>query len=133
MTHTGILVPVDPTAAHRLITWEDTPSGDGLLRVLYRELGDTLDASTVMPGRVRLWSQDTSLNTPDPAYNDRAIAVCRALGYDVAALAGPIVFIGAVRGEDEAGLSPAMLAILIGALERMREFVAEAARLEGRG
>lgn len=125
MTHTGILVPADETQPHHRITWEDTPSGDGLLRLLYREVGDTLDASTVVPGYVRLWCQDDGLLAAEPDYNDRAIAVCRALGYLVPALAGPVVFIGAVQGEDEAGLSPYWLATLDGGLHRMRELISE--------
>jgi len=127
-THTGILVPVDPTEDHRLVTWD----GDGLLPLLYREIGDRLDAATVAPGRVRLWCQDDGLLAAAPAYNDRAIALCRALGYQVPALAGPIVFIGAVRGEDEAGLTPDMLALLIGGLREMQKLAEELAA-EGRG
>jgi hypothetical protein len=126
MTHTALLIPADPAAPHRTLTWD----GDGLLPVLYRELGDELTAATVapagpVPGGLRLWGQDRALLVADPDYNDRAIAICRHFGYQVPALAGPIVFLGAVDGDEEAGLAPAMLALLDDGLQRMRELIDE--------
>jgi hypothetical protein len=131
--HTAILVPADLAEDHRVITWDDM-RGD-LLTVLYRELGRELDAATVVPagtlaagtGGLRLWSQDRALLVDQPEYNDRAIAVCRHWGYDVDALAGPIVFLGAVQGEDEVGLRPEMLRWLDTGLTAATEAAREAA------
>jgi hypothetical protein len=131
MTHYGILVPADLTAEQRVVTWEDRPDGGGLLALLYREIGDNLDAATVVPARgpipggLRLWCQDDVLLRADPEHNDRAIAVCRHFGYDVADLAGPIVFIGCPGGDDEAGLHPAVRAWLDDGLYRMRPVIDE--------
>lgn len=111
--HAAILVPADLAEDHRVITWDDAHGG--LLPLLYRELGPELDAATVLPPGgptgigLRLWTRDRSLQVADPDWNDRAIAVCRHWGYQVDALAGPIVFLGNARGEDEVGLGPEML------------------------
>ena len=83
MTHTGILVPADPAQEHRLVIWGDHDDPNlGLLAMLDRELGrdDAFDAATVVPGLVRLWCRDRTLLATEPDYNDRAIALCRALG-----------------------------------------------------
>ena len=112
MTHTGILVPADETQPHRLVTWEDTPSGDGLLAL-------------PVPGGLRLWCPDDGLMVDEPDFNDRAIGICRQFGYNVDALAGPVVFIGAVQGEDETGLDPTFQAWLVDGLRRMQEQLGE--------
>jgi hypothetical protein len=129
MIHYGILVPADPTAEHRVVTWE----GDGLLALLYREVGDNLDAATVvpaagpLPGGLRLWCQDDALLRPDDQieHNDRAIALCRHFGYNVPDLGGPVVFIGCPGGDQEAGLHPALRAWIDDGLRRMRQMINE--------
>lgn len=136
MTHYGILVPPDPApgetlAPHRIVTWEDRPEGGGLLAMLYREVGHTLDAATVVPdggpvpGGLRLWCLDDGLLADDPDYNDRALGICRWFGYNVPALAGSVVFIGCPAGEDEAGLHPSMRAWLSDGLDRMAKLLGE--------
>lgn len=111
MQHVGILIPADHRKPVRRFSWNRE---NELLPQLYREIGRDLDAATIcgsdkLPGGLRLWCQDDGLQKAEPEYNDRAIALCRWAGYDVAALAGPILIIGGIRGEDEAGLHPATL------------------------
>ena len=114
-THFGILVPADPAEPYRLLTWKPGQ----LQAVLYRELPgaaeEGLDHATVVPpgaitsrgpvpSGLRLWCLGRALLCEHPDYNDWAIGICRFFGYDVAALAGPVVFVGCPLGENGGGL-----------------------------
>ena len=84
----------------RTVTWSES----SLLDVLYREIGcDAVDSSPDLwtpDGAVRMWVDDEGLLRRPIVHNDRAIAICRALGYDTPDVAGVAVFTG---GTDEAG------------------------------
>lgn len=122
----GILIPAAPHEPHVTIRW---PHPAKLLPELYHALGtDNLDYASVTPerpdwpGGLRLWCRGDSLLQPEPDYNDRAIGLCRAAGYNVEALAGPVVFLGNQRAaEDEVGLHPQMKAWIEFGLEQLRQ------------
>jgi hypothetical protein len=135
MVHTGILIPADYHELPLQIHWEK--EGE-LLPLLYRHIGQNLDASTIcgperVPGGLRLWCQDDGLLKAEPEYNDRAIALCRWVGYDVDALAGPILIIGSVHGENETGLNSKTLAWLLESLDRMVKTFDEIERGKDKG
>jgi hypothetical protein len=127
VNHFGLLVPANPALPCTPFEWLDgtIPLLTMLYKVMPEGSQDGFDAATVTPahgeapGGLRLWCLDNALLADKPEYNDRAIAVCRHFGYNVPALAGPIAFIGAIDGEDEAGLHPIMLRFLQVTLDRV--------------
>jgi hypothetical protein len=79
-------------------------AGGALLGLLYREIDtDCIDSSpdlTTPYGVMRMWVADDGLLQSEIKHNDRAIAICRAVGYDVPDVGGTAVFTG---GTDDDG------------------------------
>lgn len=88
----ALVLPAELTAAHRIV--EFTGDAD-LLPLLHRETGaDLVDAATVIPGQLTMWVGDDSLFDDTLEHNDRAIALCRHLGYQIPDVRGAVVFTG---------------------------------------
>lgn len=101
----------------RTVTWGGTSGA--LLDLLYREIGcDCVDSSPDLwtpDGAVRMWGDDEGLLRRPVAHNDRALAICRALGYDTPDVGGTVVFTGGTDAEGDT------LTVPDGFVERIRE------------
>jgi hypothetical protein len=91
---TALVLPTAFSDLPRAVTW----TGERLLDVLYREIGtDCVDSSPDLEtpyGRMRMWVADDGLLQAEIDHNDRAIAICRAVGYNVPDVGGIAVFTG---------------------------------------
>ena len=98
--HVALVLPAGELPGHldppRTATWDG--ASNSLLALLYREIGcDTVDSSPDLAtpdGPVRMWVDDEGLLRQPVAHNDRATAICRALGYDVPDVAGTVARVG---------------------------------------
>lgn len=95
-----LVVPAEWNAEVRVAYFADVV----LLKLLYQEIGtDCVDKSPDLwtpIGTMCMWVADDGLLRPKIEHNDRAIALCRAVGYNVPDVGGVAVFTG---GADEAG------------------------------
>jgi len=115
----GFVLP--PAGPGRVVEWTVESQ---LLGVLYREIGvDCVDSARVPTpaGVLSMWVDDNGLLTDQPVFNDRAIAMCRAFGYNVAALAGTVVFAG---GPTSDGNTPGLTDDQLALCERLVEIAA---------
>lgn len=98
--HRAIVVPTALSEPARLVTFTPTQ----LLDVLKREIGcEYVDSSPRLAthlGEFRMWVDDTGLVDGEIDHNDRAIAMCRTVGYNIGDVGGTAVFTGT---EDEVG------------------------------
>lgn len=90
----ALVLPVAFSEMPRVVTW----TGPHLLDLLYREIGtDCIDSSPDLHtphGRTRMWVADNGLLQPEIEHNDRAIALCRGVGYNVPDVGGVAIFTG---------------------------------------
>lgn len=107
----AVVIPADPTQPLRLVK---LPAGPAMLPAIARVIGcDGLDKTPelVAPNgdRFRIWVDDVGLLAAEPAHNDRAIALCRSVGYNVADVAGDVVLVGGAPRDGWAGSIPVQL------------------------
>jgi hypothetical protein len=107
----ALVIPADLTAPLRTV---QLPHGQGMLRAIERLLGvDGLDKTPelVAPNgdQFRIWVDDVGLLAEEVVHNDRAIALCRAIGYTVPDMAGDVVLVGAEPPDGWAGSIPVQL------------------------
>jgi hypothetical protein len=109
-TGQALVIPADMQQPVRVIEYSRP---DELLEVLYREIGcDYVDATPELPSRAGcfvLWLDDVGLLKRPIEHNDRAIALCRAIGYNVADLAGTAVVTGGTDGAGNTRTIPSAL------------------------
>jgi hypothetical protein len=110
MVHEALVIPVDVLVPVRVVEYSRPRD---LLDLLYREIGcDYVDATPELPSRhgsFVLWLDDVGLLKQPVEHNDRAIALCRAVGYAVADLAGTAVVTGGAEGSGGTRTIPAAL------------------------
>ena len=122
MTNQAVVIHPDLTKAAEVIEWED----GRLLDLLYSTIGcDCIDKGPVLEtgiGQMVFWVDDVGLvSSTEPEYNDYAIALARACGWPVGALAGIVVVTG---GHDcvghTLGLSDPLVDQITQSVERAR-------------
>ena len=119
--HQALVIPADPSLPVRVVEYAQPREATSMIR---REIGcQLLDLTPQLPsrfGRFALWVDDNGLYRQPVEHNDRAVALCRAHGYDVSDLARTVV----VTGMDAAGnvrtLPPGLRDWLIEAFDRLR-------------
>jgi hypothetical protein len=101
-SYQAMVIPADGTKPVRVVGYARQSD---LLSLLYREIGcEHVDATPELSSRLGpfvLWLDDVGLLMQPVVHNDRAIALCRAVGYDVADLAGTAVVTGGVGDEGD--------------------------------
>lgn len=120
MTYEALLIPAMVLEPVRAV--EYSQPGD-LSHLLRREIGcDIVDRTPQLRSRFGpfiLWLDDVGLHQHPIRHNDRAIALCRAVGYDVADLAGAAVVTGGAAGSgDIRTIPPALRDWLLRAFNR---------------
>lgn len=98
-SYEAVVIPADVAKPVHVV---DYSSPQDLLHLLYREIScEYVDATPELPSRFGsfvVWLDDVGLYKRPIEHNDRAIALCRAVGYNVADLAGTAVVTGGVDG-----------------------------------
>jgi hypothetical protein len=107
MAHEALVIPSDVLEPVRLVEYSRPQD---LLDLLYREIGcDHVDTTPELPSRYGsfvLWVDDVGLLKQPIEHNDRAIGLCRAIGYDVPDLAGTAVITGGADGTGDTRTIP---------------------------
>ena len=120
--HQALVIPADPTLPVRVMEYANP--GD-VTRMIRSEIGcHTLDLTPQLPsrfGRFVLWVDDNGLNRHPVEHNDRAIALCRASGYDVADLARTAVVTGMDATGNVRSVPPGLRDWLLEAFGRLRD------------
>jgi len=131
-TRQALVVPADPLAPHRLITLPDGQPPAATFALIEREVGaDVLGSSPVIvteAGAFMYWVDDVSLLRDPLEHNDRVIALCRHVGYDVPDVAGTVVITGGPDTDPHAvvaGLDMQLLATLDATFDSLTEASAE--------
>jgi hypothetical protein len=122
VTQEALVVPVDVLEPVRVVEYSGPQD---LLDLLYRQIGcDHEDPTPELPSRYGsfvLWLDDVGLLKRPIEHNDRAIASCRAVGYDVADLAGTAVITGGATGAgDTRTIPPALRDRLLSTLQPLQ-------------
>jgi hypothetical protein len=109
-SYQAMVIPADNATSVRVVQYARQSD---LLPLLHREIGcDYVDATPELPSRFGsfvLWLDDVGLLKQPVEHNERAIALCRAVGYDVPDLAGTAVVTGGVGGEGDTRTLPPVL------------------------
>lgn len=111
-TKRALVVPTDPAKPLRIIEFTEADLNDQLHREIGVEpgyLGYSPRLETPV-GTMRMWVDDEGLMRSNVVHNDRAIAACRGVGYNVDDVAGVAVFTGGDDGGGNTlGLSEALI------------------------
>lgn len=112
MSKRAIVIPTDPAKPLRIIEFTEADLNDQLHREIGVEpgyLGYSPRLETPLGG-MRMWVDDEGLMRSNVVHNDRAIAACRGVGYNVDDVAGVAVFTGGDDGGGNTlGLSEALI------------------------
>ena len=119
--HQALVIPADPSLPVRVMEYAHPRE---VTRMIRREIGcQALDLTPQLPsrfGRFVLWVDDNGLYQQPVEHNDRAIALCRASGYDVPDLARTAVVTAMDPDGNVRSLPPGLRDWLIDAFDRLR-------------
>lgn len=97
--HRAIVLPPDPIDEPHVVEYT---RDDEVLPLLYREIEtECVDSRTIRTeaGDLIMWVSDDGLLQDEVQHNDRAIVLCRQLGYNVPDVAGTAVFTGGANAQ----------------------------------